>query len=414
MSWVRESAIDLRTTEWDKIDSRKLSALDETFKGKRFVYLGEPDHGIHEKYDYRLLLIRYLFEKGWRHIGVEAGFSGGKKLDRYLETGDTAYIDAHYKRYSRQGREDRAKSIPGARDPEFLAILRDEKTWFLEQLRSLCEARPPGTDRIHWFGFDLDSTPGGGYADAEALVRPHESNALVQSVLRRLVLVDGETRMQEVQRLRDLLGFLGNRQAELRQCLGEDDARELQRCIRCLADSFRFAMARQAGPDSSAWRSGMAEREEIMCRQLDEWIDGLAPVDKIILLGHNFHLAKLSTAIRVEGTSISRRNIGTHLADRFPGQVCSIWMLYDRGRHLDAYSKPYVKDVPSRPGTITQLLAQAGTRFVLPLHSGDSRESYLRLPREFVANGEFRASAVLPQQADVLFFLAEASELRGR
>jgi hypothetical protein len=131
-------------------------------------------------------------------------------------------------------------------------------------------------------------------------------------------------------------------------------------------------------------------------------------------MGHNFHLAKRSTAIRVEGTLISRENIGTHLANRFPGQVCAVWMLYDRGRHLDAYSKPYVKDVSSRRGTITQLLAKVGTRFILPLHSGDSRESYLHLPREFVANGEFRASAVVPEQADVLFFLAEASELRGR
>jgi len=151
-----------------------------------------------------------------------------------------------------------------------------------------------------------------------------------------------------------------------------------------------------------------------MCRQLDEWIDGLSPDDKVILLGHDFHLAKKSTAIRVEGASIGRESTGTHLANRFPDQVCAIWMLYDRGRHLDAYSKPYVKDVVSRRGTITQLLAKAGRRFVLPLHGGDSRGSYLHPPREFLANGEFRASAVLPEQADVLFFLVEASELRGR
>lgn len=414
VEWVRESAINLRTTEWDKIDSSKLSALEETFKGKRFVYLGEPDHGIHEKYDYRLILIRYLFENGWRHIGVEAGFSDGKKLDRYLETGDTAHIDAHYQRHARQGRDDRAKGVPGARDPEFLAILRSEKTWFLEQLRSLSESHSPKSARLHWFGFDLDSSPGGGYADAETLLRPHESQPLIQSILQRLALVDGETRMQEVRRLRDLLEFLHRNGAELRQCLGTTHTRELQRSIRCLADSFRFTEALQAEPDSPEWRQSMAKREEIMCRQLDEWIDGLSPTDKVILLGHNLHLARNSTAIRVEGTPIGRRNIGTYLADRFPDQVCSIWMFYDRGRHLDAYSKPYVKKVASRRGTINHLLAKAGTLFVLPLHSGDSRESYLHQARDFVVNGEFRANAVLTEQVDVLFLMAQVSELRGR
>jgi erythromycin esterase len=414
VSWVRESAIHLEAEKWHVIDTTRLSDLDEALKGKRFVYLGEPDHGIREKYDYRLLFIRYLVQKGWRHIAVEAGFAGGKRLDRYLATGDPAHIEAHYERHLREGRETRAPGVPGARDPEFLAILRSEKTWFLQQLRAINEARPAGTERLHWFGFDLDSTPGGGYADAVALLQPHESNALIQNILQRLALVDGETQTQEVQRLRGLLEFLDSRQADLRDALGEADAREVRSSIECLANSYRFAIAREAGPDTPAWRRGMAKREQIMCRRLDEWIDGLPPADKVILLGHNFHLARKNTAIRVEGTAIGRQNIGTHLADRFPGQVCVIWMLYDRGRHLDAYSKPYVKEVPSHSGTIARVLAKAGTRFVLPLHSGDAGESYLHQPREFIANGEFRASAVLPEQADVLFFLSEATELRGR
>jgi hypothetical protein len=89
-------------------------------------------------------------------------------------------------------------------------------------------------------------------------------------------------------------------------------------------------------------------------------------------------------------------------------------MLYDHGRHFDPYSRPYVKKVGSRRGTVERLLAKAGSVFVLPLHSGDPRESYLAQERNIVANGRFVKSVDLSRQADALFFITEASELRAR
>ena len=86
----------------------------------------------------------------------------------------------------------------------------------------------------------------------------------------------------------------------------------------------------------------------LMVRTSD-WIAALGPDEKVILLGHNLHLSKDNPRIRVNGYSMSRRNIGTQLARQYPGEVCVIWMLYDHGRHLDPYSKPYVKPVSSRP-----------------------------------------------------------------
>jgi erythromycin esterase-like protein len=157
----------------------------------------------------------------------------------------------------------------------------------------------------------------------------------------------------------------------------------------------------------------MSKREEIICRHLDQWIDPLPPDDKIILLGHNLHLSKDCTALDAWDHR-DEPSIGTYLARKYPGQVCSIWMLYDHGRHLDIYSKPYVKSVHSLPNTIEHLLARVGTVFLLPLHTGDPREAYLAAPRNCVSNGMYTAGAVLSRQADALFFIAQATELRER
>lgn len=44
-------------------------ALGRMLEGKRFVFLGEPDHFIIEKSPYRLTFIQYLFEQGWQDVG---------------------------------------------------------------------------------------------------------------------------------------------------------------------------------------------------------------------------------------------------------------------------------------------------------------------------------------------------------
>lgn len=73
-------------------DVGKLAVLDDSLTGKRVVYLGEEDHWVREKTEYRLLLLRYLFSRGWRFVGEELGRSDGVRLDRYLETGDESWL----------------------------------------------------------------------------------------------------------------------------------------------------------------------------------------------------------------------------------------------------------------------------------------------------------------------------------
>ena len=53
------------------------------------------DHFIHEKYDFRLLCIRYLASRGWRWFGEELDHRQGERIDRYLTgNGDASLLDA--------------------------------------------------------------------------------------------------------------------------------------------------------------------------------------------------------------------------------------------------------------------------------------------------------------------------------
>ena len=77
LSWIQDNAIELDTLDWRSVDLDKLSVLDTLLAGKRIVFLAEPDHYVREKYDFQLIFIRYLFERGWRYIGMEMGRADG-------------------------------------------------------------------------------------------------------------------------------------------------------------------------------------------------------------------------------------------------------------------------------------------------------------------------------------------------
>ena len=108
------------------------------------------------------------------------------------------------------------------------------------------------------------------------------------------------------------------------------------------------------------------------------------------------------------------RSIGTHVAERLPGQVCSIWMLFHHGRHAKLMRDTIIeKDVAGNPYAIEHILVRAGATYLLPFHSGDPREEYLAEPRNFQMNGR-PVGGVIRDQADAIFFVAEVHGFGGR
>ena len=75
--WAKRSALPLPATPEEPFGESAQAVLDRLLEGKRFVFLGEPDHFIVEKYPFRLTLTRFLFARGWRHASMETGRSVG-------------------------------------------------------------------------------------------------------------------------------------------------------------------------------------------------------------------------------------------------------------------------------------------------------------------------------------------------
>lgn len=70
------------------------AALDDRAAAARAAYIVEMDHFIHEKYDFRLLCIRYLASHGWTWFGEELDDRQGERIDAYLRGGDRSLLDA--------------------------------------------------------------------------------------------------------------------------------------------------------------------------------------------------------------------------------------------------------------------------------------------------------------------------------
>lgn len=378
VDWARAHQVPID----DPDDPRTRAVMDE-IAGKRVVYLGEPDHYVQEKYEMRLLFVRRLFDRGWRVLGMEMGRSDARHVDAYLETGDETELD-RVGIYAgvKTARSGILKGLPAEAKAEFVAAEMD----FARALRRLSEARAPGTPRLRYFGFDVDTDPLRASEDLAARVDPP-----LRTILERAASTDPAT----------LAEALAQAAADLPAGALHDD-------VLGLAQSWEFAAVAFHDPDFDALMQAHARREQTMFRQVDAELARSTPV---ILMGHTMHLSKASDAARFVAVGqpggASWRTIGTHVAERFPDGVYSIWMLADHGTHYDV-ACPGACEFASKPDTVEHVLAEVGDRFALATAG---------MPVPFagevnwVQNGRY-GSGDLTRQADLIYFVRAVTPAR--
>lgn len=418
VAWAERHAVHLNSLDPRGVDSTALSFLDSALAGKRILYLGVSDHWVNQKYDYRLTLINYLFARGWRRIGMEMDFCDGKRVDHYLETGDPSHLERvalyGYRGGWREDRDDLPTGFPGMHVPAFRKAFLNQEYAFLSQLRALNESLQGSSSRLSWFGYDVGLFPCVGYEDANGILDGHGDDPMIQEVQRRMVRVEGESRAEEAERLDDLSEFMEMKSASLRRILGEDQVDDLAHTVRHEADCLRFADAAKDGPRTAKWVQGLIRREQCMIELIEQLLTELPRDEKIILMGHNLHLSKHSESITLGPVGSPAPSmwvsIGTYLERRFPGEVYSMWMMYDHGRHGSVLSPDGVGEVTSHPDCVEHLLSQVGASFILPINTGAQGESLLHEEHNFLQNGT-AASGVIAEQADALFFVREVTEL---
>jgi erythromycin esterase-like protein len=415
LNWARRAAVPLPASPEEPFGERAQAALDRMLRGKRFVFLGEPDHFIVEKYPFRLALTRCLFARGWRHVSMETGRSIGWRVDRYLETGDTSQLDI-----------EPPTLATVAIHEKVLEFIDEHEGHFHEQLRQISESCEPGTPRLHYWGYDLD------LGEPLASLRPiqwlleGQADSQVQELLSTLDKLRGLSTDEQLAQIEAMQNHL-TASADI---LPAGTQRELRSWLVFLHDSVAAEKRPRVNQDARGSRRWWAQREHFLMQSLDTIVDALSGDDKLILLGHNVHLSKdaanlhfhpqfstfwgVQSWLRAWGYRMFFKlagwptnmgdSVGAHLHRRFPGQVLSVWMLYGQGS-LMTLKRP--RTVRLHGDTVESLLAQVGDRFLLPLSDIDPQaRTILSHANVRLMEGSY-ASTDLTVQADALYFVKE-------
>jgi erythromycin esterase-like protein len=404
---------DLEATDENE-NTRRLSILDSLVAGKRFAYIGESDHFVHEKYAYRLAILNYLAARGFTHVGEEIGASDGMRIDRYIETGDESQLERiTIYGYSDASRGDRDDTPTGILRGSFgdaypTAQFAAEQKRFAHGLRKISqrlEAADSGS-RLHFLGFDIDPLPGGGYEDLAEILRSMPADAKIDQIRKALQRVEGETIDDEIARLDGALRLIE---------AGPFDA--LHYSATCLRDSFDYVRITYPAKTFDALNPGMAFRERYMHRQVDRRLGQMRPNEKLALMSHNMHLCRAPDAVAGSDAAAGPGGktdppLGAWLAARSPGEVFSVWMLIGRGR--DSQPFPTLsKEIREKPGALNSLLGEIGDCFILPIDATDSRARLLTENIEIVHDGNGGVRTAIARQADAIFFVRDVTPLRA-
>ena len=404
-TYAAERAIafsDLDAIDENEI-ARQLSILDPLLAGKRFAYIGESDHFIHEKYAYRLAILNYLAARGFTHVGEEIGASDGMRIDRFIETGDESQLERiTIYGYSGASRSDRDDTPTGILRDSFgsaypTAQFAAEQKRFAHGLRNI---------GLHFFGFDIDPLPGGGYEDLAEILASMPADAKVDQIRKALQRLEGETIDAEIARLDDALRLIE---------AGRFDA--LRYSATCLRDSFDYVRMTYPAKTFDALNAGMAFRERYMHRQLDRRLGQMRPNEKLALMSHNMHLCRAPDAVAGSNAAAGPGGktdppLGAWLAARYPAEIFSVWMLIGRGR--DSQPFPTLsKEIKEKPGTLNALLGEIGNCFVLPIDAADSRARLLSENIEIMHDGNGGVRTAIARQADAIFFVRDVTPLRA-
>lgn len=381
----------MASPEWRKTGARRLAFLDALVARKRILYAGEPHHLVAEKYDFRLLILERLAPRGWTRLGLEMGRSDARRVDRYIETGDEAWLA-------------RASLYADGWGP-----FRKAEFEFWRSVRSISEKRPARAPRLRVFGFDLDMFPGSGYEDLRAALSGRGAAGRSAKALSMVEDMPGSaSAADQCARLNRVVAYVNAHRIALASEIGESAATDVRLGLLNLRESYRFSAC---GSSDADWLASLKRREETMRREVDHQLEsGRGPV---ILMGHVMHLSKDSSRIR-EGPVGSKApfappSLGDYLHRTRVGQVCSAWMLYDRllGKRGDAAP------------VIARALTPAGGASFFRIDKPDSRPAGLEKPVDIRVNGELDnplnetvVSAVLPQQADAIYVVPNATPIR--
>jgi hypothetical protein len=375
-----------------------LEPLAERIAGSDIVALGETNHFVHEKSDFRLLLARKLLALGWTDFAEELGWSDGHRVNSYLCCGDEGVLDRlpsfGYTAHLRRDRDDRPAGILELDSYPTEAFLWEQKRFYRGLRR---EAEPCGRG-VRLAGIDIDGLPGGSYEDIAELipVNANDGEAFVAALRRR----PKETARAEAARLRGALPLLPPGWPV-----------EIAEAVRALSESLDYIAMTYGALSYDALRPGMAFREDAMKRRLTAARRRFG-TSRLVLLAHALHVAKDDRAIKATGVGPGGNrtaSLGHWLVQEQGETVYAIWMLYGGGDDSQPLAGlPQHADFPAHSLNIQ--LARLGRPLLF--FPADAPELFGQ-PSTIAHMYNALIETPLAVQADAVVFLPTVSPLRS-
>ena len=360
LDWARSSGAALDPAfDGETQPLAPLAPLEPLLAGAELVFLGEMDHFVHEKSDFRLMLCRHLLSRGWRSFAEELSWSDGLRVQRFLSgAGGLEQLSLFgYRGDLRDDRDDRPTGIFGESfDTYPIAFMAAEQGRFYSGLRDAAEGVP-----LAYHGLDVDGLPGGGYADIAEVLAPFAAEPAVNRLVAALARVSGESAADEAARLTALIPQLA--------VLGVSPVAEATASLKSMAESLTYIDMTYPAKTYEATAPGMAFREGCMKRRFDEARD-LTDRAPMVLMGHALHLAKddnlLRSTVGVGPGGGRECSLGHHLVQVLGLKTVSIWLVFGEGEDLQP-----LPDLPRRfayPGsTLNRRLAPLGVPTLFPV-----------------------------------------------
>jgi|SRR5579859_1134376 len=374
-SWLRSAVVPIDALDGGDAD---------------MVLLGELNHFVHEKSDFRLAFVNHFVRRGFDICAEELGWSDGARIDAYLRKRDEAAFDRislfGWRGDARADRDDRPAGVFRAAIEAYpTALMRAEQSRFYR-----------GIAPRAYHGFDVAAGHDGGYADIEAMIAGLADPA-VEAWRRALSREAGETIEQEVTRL-----------SSLRQAIPKSLGAGVRVALDALIDGLRYTALVCDARTYGATRPAMAFREDAMKRRLAD-IRALSP-GRMILMGHAMHLAKddgrIEATIGVGPGGGCVSSLGHHIAQELRLKTFAVWMIYGAGE--DSQPLPDLPRVARyAPETLNARLA---ARFSEP-----TLISTANAPDEPVLIGQMYNSTFrthLRGQVDALYFVPRVTPMR--
>ncbi len=395
--WIRNPALIIDGDDDLMIPGKLLEAM----KAARIIFLGEMNHFVHEKIDFRLQWLNALGQHFNLVLAEELGRSDGYRVNQYLLTGESTWLDRvptfGYREDARRDRDDNKQGILKASSDNYpTALFKAEQVRFYQALRAF-------DLNINLHGIDINGSTTAGYLDI--LTRMAELPAASwQEKFRGLLQPEpGEPVTTEISRLtavRAVIAPLLNTNPVIKQ---------IDRDLQVMQASLKFFIETNSADAYQALSPSLADREDLMKAQASWLLEGLAADQKLVVMGHALHLVKRDAPTLAgsgPGGGVAS-SLGHYLSTECEEQVVSIWFLYGSG--ADSQPFPDLANVVAfPPGSLNHaLLDLGGTRILL------TDDPAIR--GQVIAVGHMYNTLVevdLAAQTDVIHFIPRVTPLR--